>query len=150
MRAVLPLLMLIAITGCGGSSEGAPPANYIEDPPLWNDYQVGYRETINLAEFVGVEFQEVEEDTRCPVDAQCITPGNARIRIKATTPRGDTILWLNTNPALQTSTYFDYYGIELRKLEPSPTLDPQTGTAKPIPIASYVATVFVIKAATPQ
>lgn len=150
MRVLVSALFLFALCGCGGTSDGPPQHDYIEDPPLWQDYQVGYHETINLAEFVGVEFQEVEEDTRCPVNAQCITPGNARIRIKTTTPRGDTILWLNTNPALQTSTLFDYYGITLRKLEPSPSADPQTGTATPIPLSSYVATVFVIKAATPQ
>jgi len=149
MRAIVSVFLLIAVTGCGGTSEGPPQHDFIEDPPLWQDYQVAYAETINLAEFVGIEFQAVEEDTRCPTGAQCLTQGNARIRIKATTPRGDTILWLNTDTTLQTSTLFDYYGITLRKLEPYPTIDPQTCSST-IPLSSYVATVFVIKAATPQ
>jgi hypothetical protein len=147
MRAILSALLLIALSGCGGSSEGPPPHDFVEDPPLWQDYQVGFGETVNLAESVEVEFQAVEEDTRCPVGSQCITEGNARVRFKTITPRGATILWLNTNPALPTSTLFDYYGITLRKLEPYPTAAPPTGT---IPNQDYVATVFVIKAATPQ
>jgi hypothetical protein len=149
MRATVSALLLIILSGCGGSSDGPPPANFIENPPLWMDYTLGFGETINLAEDVEVEFQAVEEDTRCPLDTQCITQGNARVRFKAITVRGATIVWLNTDPSLQTSTLFDYYGITLRKLEPYPSVDPQTGTST-IPNQDYEATVFVIKAATPQ
>ena len=149
MRIVVSTLVLIVVAGCGGSSQGPPPHDFIENPPLWMDYMVGFGETINLAEDVEVEFQAVEEDTRCPLNTQCPTQGNARVRFKTITHRGEFIVWLNTDPALTTSTLFDYYGITLRKLEPYPTLDPQTGTST-IPDHDYEATVFVIKAATPQ
>lgn len=149
MRVLVSTILLMVVAGCGGSSDGPPPHDFIENPPLWMDYAVGFGETINLAEDVEVEFQAVEEDTRCPLGTQCATQGNARVRFKTITHRGEFIVWLNTDPALTTSTLFDYYGITLRKLEPYPTLDPQTGSST-IPDSHYVATVFVIKAATPQ
>jgi hypothetical protein len=148
MRTLLAILVLTALSACGGSSDGAPPQNFIEDPPLWNDYKLGLGETVNLAESVAIEFQAVEEDTRCPIGTQCLTEGNARVRVKAITPRGATILKLNTDPALAGTALFDYYGIELRKLEPYPTINPQTGLST-IPDHDYEATVFVIKASTP-
>ena len=153
MRTFAVSLLILSLVACGGdggggSSGAPPPANYIDDPPLWNDYKLGLGETINLAESVTVEFQAVEEDTRCPTGAQCITDGNARARFKVITPRGAQLVELNTSTLLQTSTLFDYYGITLRKLEPYPTLDAQTGTSK-IPDSEYEATVFVIKAAQP-
>jgi hypothetical protein len=156
MRSITVSLLILTLVACGGdggngggSSSGAPPpADYIDYPPLWNDYKLGFGETINLAESVAIEFQAVEEDTRCPTGAQCITDGNARVRVKAITPRGAQLIELNTSPALPTSALFDYYGITLRKLEPYPTLDPQTGTSK-IPDSDYEGTFFVIKAAQP-
>ena len=91
---------------------------------------IGFGETINLAESVEVEFQAVEEDTRCPHRTHSAsTEGNARVRFKTITPRGRSIVELNTSTPLPTSTLFDYYGITLRKLEPYPTLDAQTGTS---------------------
>jgi len=153
MRAFAVSLLILTLVACGGDGGGGtngapPPADYIDYPPLWNDYKLGLGETINLAESVAIEFQAVEEDTRCPTNAQCITAGNARVRVKAITPRGAQLIELNTDTTLQTSALVDYYGITLRKLEPYPVLDAQTGSSK-IPDSEYEATVFVIKAAQP-
>ena len=62
MRATITLLLL-TLAGCGGSGSGDagnPPMNYMDDPPLWNEYVIGYAETINLAEGVSIEFTAVE------------------------------------------------------------------------------------------
>jgi len=158
MRALVPLLLVIALSACGGGgSDGggsayaggaSPPADYIDDPPLWNDYVLGMGETINLAESVAVNFVSVDEDTRCPTGAPCMVAGNARITVKALTPRGSFMMTLNTNPDLPTSALFDYYGVTLRKLEPNPSLDAQ-GQIVPIPASEYTATLFVVKEAQP-
>jgi hypothetical protein len=149
MRSIALLMLALTIAACGGDgTDGNKQQNYLDDPPLWNDYVVGYGETVNLAESVGVEFLEVVEDTRCPTGAQCASAGNARIRVRTLTVRGNAIVELNTDPTLPTSALFDYYGVSLRKLEPYPVLDPQTGSST-IPLHDYEATLFVVKAATP-
>jgi hypothetical protein len=148
MRIVVSLLVL-TISGCGGSEDSAhPPMNFLSDPPLWNEYKIGFGETINLAEDVSLEFTGVAEDSRCPTGAQCVVAGNARIIVKTLTPRGITSVQLNTDPNLPDSALFDYYGVELRSLTPYPVIDPQTGAAT-IPNDAYEATLFVVKAATP-
>jgi hypothetical protein len=151
MRALATSLMVLALAACGGdggSDGNPPPMNYIDYPPLWNDYAVGLGETINLADSVSINFVSVDEDTRCPTGATCADQGNARITVQAFTLRGSFMITLNTDPNLPTSALFDYYGVSLRKLEPYPALDAQ-GQATPIPSNNYVATVFVVKAGYP-
>jgi hypothetical protein len=146
MRAAITLLLL-TIVGCGGSGDaGSPPVNFADDPPLWNEYVVGYAETINLAEGVSIEFTAVEQDTRCPTNVQCAEEGNAQILLTTFSPRGQWTVRLNTNKSLPINALFDFYGVELRGLNPQPTRDPQTGSST-IPVSSYEARVFVIKAA---
>src|SRR6188508_3032199 len=144
MRATITLLLL-TLAGCGGSGSGDagnPPMNYMDDPPLWNEYVIGYAETINLAEGVAIEFTAVEQDTRCPTNVQCVEEGNAQILLTTFTPRGQLSVRLNTNNRLPISALFDYYGVELRNLDPKPTLDPRTGSSA-IPVSSYEVRVFV-------
>jgi hypothetical protein len=146
MRAATALLLL-TLAACGGSGDEANPAdNYLDDPPLWNEYTIGYAETINLAEGVSLEFTAVEQDTRCPTNVQCVAAGNAQILITTFTPRGQGSVRLNTDNTLPTSALFDFYGVELRNLDPKPLLNPQTGSST-IPLSAYEARVFVIKAA---
>ena len=147
MRAAIPLLLL-TLVGCGGSGSGdngQPPVDYFDIPPLWNEYVVGYGETINLAEGVAIEFTAVEQDTRCPTNAQCVDEGNAQILLTTFSPRGQWSVRLNTNKTLPINALFDYYGVELRGLDPKPTFDPVTGSSA-IPASAYEARVFVIKA----
>lgn len=150
MRRIAITLLLLGMAACGaddqdGEHRGDP---YLDEPPLWNDYVLGYGETVNLQESVGIGFVDVLEDSRCPTNMTCIQPGNARILVRATTPRGDFLVELNTNPSLPQGALFDYYGVQLRKLEPSPFFNAQTGTSQ-IPDSEYEATVFVTKAAQP-
>jgi len=145
MRGAISFLLL-TLVACGGSGDGENPGDdYFPDPPLWNEYVVGYAETINLAEGVSIEFTAVEQDTRCPTNVQCVDAGNAQILLTTFTPRGQSSVRLNTN-TLPINAIFDFYGVELRNLDPKPILDPRTGSSA-IPVSSYEARVFVIKAA---
>ena len=107
--------------------------------PLGRDDQ-----TNNLAEGVAIEFTAVEQDTRCPTNVQCVDQGNAQILLTTFSPRGQWSVRLNTNQA-PINAVFEYYGVELRSLDPKPTLDARTGSST-IPLSSYEARVFVIKA----
>jgi hypothetical protein len=148
MRVVFSLLVL-TLAGCGESAdEEIPLANYADDPPLGTEYVIGYGETLNLAEGVSLEFTTLAEDSRCPTGVQCVWEGNARILLSTFTPRGNGSVELNTNPQFAISRLFDYYGVELRKLEPYPVVSAQNGTAT-IPVSSYEATVYVIRHSSP-
>ena len=145
MRAAITCLFL-ALSACGGSGDnGPPPADFFPDLPLWNEYTIGYGETINLADGVAIEFTAVESDTRCPTNVQCVEEGNAQILLTTFSPRGQWSVLLNTNDKLPISAVFEYYGVELRNLDPKPVLNAQTGMST-IPVSSYEARVFVIKA----
>jgi hypothetical protein len=149
MRAFVSLLLALAMAACGGGEEGSTSGDpFLDLPPLWNDYVLGYGETILLRESVGVEFVEVQEDSRCPINLACASEGNARILVRGLTPRGTFLVTINTNPAFPQGALFDYYAVQLRKLEPYPVYDAQTGSSQ-IPNSEYEATVFVTKAAEP-
>jgi hypothetical protein len=149
MRSLVSSLLALVMAACGGGDDGSPPGdNFIDAPPLWNDYVLGFGETINLREGVAIEFVDVEEDTRCPNNLVCVQDGNARVLVRAMTPRGAQLVRLNTHPSLPTSALFDYYGVSLRKLEPYPVYNAQTGSSQ-IPDSEYEATFFVVKSAEP-
>ena len=90
MRRIVTSLLVLGMAACGGADGDAPPRGdpYIDLPPLWNDYVLGFGETINLRESVGIEFVDVLEDSRCPTNLTCIDACNARVLIKGLTPRG--------------------------------------------------------------
>lgn len=147
MRAYIPLLLAFVLAACGGEGKvGGDP--YLDAPPLWNDYVLGFGETINLREGVAIEFVDVLEDSRCPTNLVCIDQGNARVLVRGLTPRGNHLMELNTNTTLPFAALFDYYGVQLRKLEPSPVYNAQTGSSR-IPDSEYEVTVFVTKQAEP-
>ena len=151
MRALACSLLGLVLIACGGGGSGdqSAPQDYVDNPPLWNDYTLGLGETINLQENVAIEFVAVDSDTRCPIGAQCAQQGNVRVRMRGITPRGASIVTLDTDQSLNTTSgLFDYYGLTMRRVEPYPTVDAQ-GMPVPIPPAQYEVTVFVTKNGTP-
>ena len=149
MRKFVSSLLVLVLGACGGGDDGEVAGDpYIDEPPLWNDYVLGFGETVNLRENVGIEFVDVLEDTRCPVNLTCVDQGNARVLVRGLTPRGTFLVQLNTNQTLPFAALFDYYGVQLRKLEPYPVYDAQTGSSL-IEDSEYEATLFVTKQAEP-
>jgi hypothetical protein len=148
MRKSTLSLLAFFLAACGGGDGDVPGDPYIDAPPLWNDYVLGFGETVNLRESVGIEFVDVLEDTRCPVNLTCVDQGNARVLVRGLTPRGNFLVQLNTNTTLPFAALFDYYGVQLRKLEPYPVYNAQTGSSQ-IPDSEYEATLFVTKQAEP-
>jgi hypothetical protein len=96
-----------------------------------------------------VDFLAVSEDSRCPVNTQCVWEGNARIAVKVweytrgLLPGGmevfDQVIELNTNGRFPTRASFGEstkgITVALRGLEPAPRTD--------TPIVNYVATLVV-------
>jgi len=151
LASILLGLVLVACGGGGGDSGGGGNVgdNYLDAPPLWNDYTLGLGETVNLQESVAVEFLGVDSDTRCPIGAQCAQGGSVRVRMRGITPRGATVVTLDTDQSTGLNrALFDYYGLTMRGVEPYPTADAQ-GIPVPIPPAQYEVTVFVTKNGEP-
>jgi hypothetical protein len=137
---VLLLGCLISFAGCAAN----PPARAPVKP--------GEEFTLALGESVGidqrgviVEFKDVVEDSRCPMNARCVWEGNARIAIQVSAltagRAADTYdvaegkIELNTSTRFNTREKIADFVIELRRLEP----DRVAGA----PTQGYVATLFV-------
>ncbi len=76
------------------------------------------RTALVLGPRIAVEFVEVVEDARCPVEALCISAGNATVRLRvAREGLAPAVLELRTD---QPGTYRTYgqHGIELLQLDP--------------------------------
>jgi len=139
MRGLL-LGCLISFAGCAAT------------PPARAPVKLGEEFTLALGESVGVdqqgvivEFKEVIEDSRCPMNARCIWEGNARIAIQVseftagrsanTFDHAEGKIELNTSTRFNTREKITDFVIELRRLEPDRVAGAQT--------RGYVATFFV-------
>lgn len=88
---------------------------------------------------VTVSFVGVPEDSRCPVDVQCVWAGNGAVSLVVTDETGakSTVI-LNTTLSPR-SARVSGYEIGFTGLKP----DPKQGS--PIPLANYVATLRVTR-----
>ncbi len=88
-----------------------------------------------------ISFMEVLEDSRCPVDVECLWAGNARILLNVRVlPNGSSArVELNTHESFPRSVELGGYEITLANLKPDPistvTIDPR----------EYVATLQFVK-----
>ena len=134
---VLVLLPALVLGSCGGDGEEEPRA--VPAAALGQEYLVGFGETIPLGSLT-LEFSTLAEDSRCPLNATCISAGNARILVTATQGRVTEVLELNTYPSYQVRATFQGYLIELRRLQPDFPWSPRG------PLQEYTATLFVDRA----
>lgn len=82
MRAFLVFLVVAAL-GCGGPTE----VDLGEDFTL----AIGGSATIDGTR-VTITFEDVLSDNRCPINADCIVPGEARIQLGVNTPTRRVVL----------------------------------------------------------
>lgn len=75
-----------------------------------------------------IQFAEIEEDSRCPINARCVTAGNARVRIVVSGGSdGTKTIVCNTNGGPKGGNY-DAYAIYLTDLSPKPG---ERGSSRP-------------------
>jgi hypothetical protein len=72
---------------------------------------------------LAVEFVEVTEDTRCPIEALCVAAGNATVRVRVSRDGFDpAVLDLRTDdPSASTDTYGNY-AVQLLGVDPAPSV----------------------------
>ena len=66
-----------------------------------------------------VQFVEVVNDSRCPLNAICITAGDASIAVLVVDAQGSSRYELHTEPSRKSATHRDLR-VELMELQPYP------------------------------
>jgi hypothetical protein len=134
IRATVAVICALWLSACAS----APPQSVAIAPMV----KVGEEFTLALGEaaFVVdmgsiVVFHSVHEDSRCAVGTTCVWEGNARLALlireawpldgKAGPPN-DTRLELNTSERFPQKLGFGKHVVELRRLEPVPSVGAQT------------------------
>lgn len=74
-RAAAPLAFLLALAGCGGGPSQPSPL------PLGEPFELRAGARATLGDGVIVTFIKVESDSRCPLDAICVTAGQALVAV---------------------------------------------------------------------
>ena len=118
------LLTLVAILGIGATNISAALEPKTVKPETFKPetfaLRTGTQRTVARGELT-IKFVTVMEDSRCPVDVQCVWAGNAKIQVKVTDRRGRTkMMELNTNGEPK-GDQFGRYAISLVNLTPEPT-----------------------------
>ena len=141
MRTLLAVLAGVSLISCSGSGKDDAATQSLEVLAA-AEYVIGYGETVAVGGGLSLEFTTLAEESRCPVNVNCIWEGNAQILMTWRSPRGEGVFELNTHDKRQTSATVDSRSVTLRKLEPYPGTAPPTGAGSD-PASGYEATVFV-------
>jgi hypothetical protein len=143
MRQIATLVAAVTLVSCGGTG-GQDGVAQTQEVPIAAEYVLGYGESLQVQGGLNLEFTSVE-DSRCPLNIECFWEGNALVRLTAKTTRGTSVLELYTPSSAHASGQVDgLFAVTLRKLEPYPGSDPQSGAGS-LP-ASYKATLYVGRA----
>jgi hypothetical protein len=131
MRVPLLVLLAFAAAGCSGPTE----VDLGEDFTL----AIGGSATIEGTR-VTVTFEDVLDDSRCPVNADCLWPGEARVRLAVNTPARRVVLYTRSD-----ANYAIVYQDGLRQLVIHlGTLLPLPSASGPIDKRAYRATLNAI------
>lgn len=133
MRAAA-LLLVLGAAACSAGSE-LTPVDAALDRPF--EVRVG-QAAVLPAEGLSIVFQQVRNDSRCPVDVQCVWEGDAELVLEVqASPSDREQLSLHTSSQFGTSVDFGAYRILYRELQPG-----TRAGESPDPNA-YVATLVV-------
>jgi len=138
-QTTVVVVHLFTVLACANSSESGnpmkPTAARLDQPFTLSPGA----SVVFDAESLQLDFVQVAADSRCPRGAQCITEGEATVRVSLSkSARAKEERDLKTNPAASEAVY-DAYRISLVMLEPYPAVD------RPIRPSDYVATMLVTR-----
>lgn len=125
----LGCLVLILVAGCASNPTG-PSAVVLGQP-----FELHPGDSARLADGFEVRFEGVRSDSRCPIDVQCVSAGDALVAISVTPPGGARVERELHTRLGATETVVNDYTIKLTALTPFPRTD------RPIRADDYVATL---------
>lgn len=112
MRHLLWIACL-ALSGCGS---GFPDATRVEPG---QEFVLSIRGAADV-KGLQVQFEQVLEDSRCPMNARCVWEGNARVAFRITQSGKSSSLVLNTSERFETRQEFGDITLRLVRLDPTP------------------------------
>lgn len=140
MRRVSFVLLLFAFlaAGCGGGSSVVPTPT--KSVALNEEFTLSADQTARVAgEELSVTFQAVTQDSRCPINAMCVSAGNAAVQINvAKTGQANALLSLGDDSLIRQAVYAPY-AVEFVDLTPLP----QAGRVTPL--GEYILRLRVVK-----
>lgn len=129
------LLALAAVAvGCGSGTEPDPVG-------LAQEFTLAAGESVRIrGETLGVAFDSVSADSRCPVDVTCVWEGDAVVVVTLTDPaRQPATVELHTSGRFAQAAGYGDFEVTLVKLAPEPK------AGNPIPQSAYRATLRVTR-----
>ena len=129
----------IAVFGWHCLFSGAGFAQESSPPKLGEEFELAVHQTAQIsAEKISVTFQEVLEDSRCPVDVTCIWAGLAEVSLRVAVSGNEKELSLSNSPP-ENSAVFENYTFRLIRVRPAPRANQN------IDSSAYFVTVMVDK-----
>lgn len=104
---------------------------------LGQPFELHPGDSARLADGFEVRFDGVRSDSRCPIDVQCVSAGDAVVAISVTPPGGARVERELHTQLGGTETVINDYTIKLTALTPSPRSN------RPVDPDAYVATLTV-------
>ncbi len=139
MKSLGPRRIGIAVFGWYWLFFGASFAQESAHPNLGEDFELAVHQTAQFtAEKISVTFEQVLEDSRCPVDVTCIWAGLAEVSLQVAVSGQERELSLSTLPP-ENSAVFENYTFWLISVRPGPRSDQN------IDSSAYFVTVRVDK-----
>jgi hypothetical protein len=117
MRFVVIAAALLAAAGC--FSPTGP------DAVVGTPFELKHGATASLPENARLRFDTVRADSRCPIDAICVTAGDATIAVTLMRGSGNESHDVQTIPAQSQFSYSKYI-VKLTELQPYPRSDRQS------------------------
>jgi hypothetical protein len=136
--AVVAPFILALFLACGGSAQTGDTMQ----ARVGQEFQIKVGQRIKLVgEDLEVGFTGVPEDSRCPVDVNCVWAGNAQVTLDLLQDKCTSIVTLNTHQRSQAAEEGKVKGylLKLVTLEPSPRSDHKTAAS------DYVATLLITR-----
>jgi len=132
------LFLLVLLSGCNKNSELTGDSSFSLNDTLKLAIN---KSAINNENQLTIRIDSVLNDSRCPMDVECIWEGNAAVRFLFINDKEKTKFILNTygGSNFRSDTIIDGYSIQLVKLQPYPV------STKVISNDEYVAELLIKK-----
>ena len=136
MNRLLATSLLLVLAACGGTREPVGPAQPIDTTLT---LAPGQATTVAGSGGLGIRFDAVTEDSRCPMDAMCVWAGRAGVRLTVTGTEAPAAVEIRSDPADARTASAGDVRIEWRELQPYPS------ASRPTQPADYRLTVRVTR-----
>lgn len=135
-RTVVFFMMAACLAACGNGPTSASTMTV----PLGREFTLRVGETAVVDDTaLRISLDKVAQDSRCPVDVQCVWEGDAAVSVVITDPAAPRSYELHTSGRYATEVTHGAYHVTLVRLDPVPR------STAPLSPGDYRATLRVSK-----